>query len=242
MSSTIIVELKNISNDDLKKHLASQIALEDWTDECSKCGYPKLLHKELHHDAACTKEMELPNILRENWKEFNKRVKPILKILKEEFKKDLEQGILLQGLTDLINSNTENMTKLINSNTQSMTSLITTKKSEASASLTPSSNDAGTAKVTKLTKPAKVPSWTKDMSLETYTKQLATWQDINEDVPEYVKYHDLIEELKRNKDIKGLQRYIVDHILPVLTQKQDQTVDKVAGLLDSRYGRSRTKN
>ena len=118
-------------------------------------------------------------------------------------KQDLEEGILLQGITDLINSNTENMTKLINSNTQSMTLLITTKKSEASASSNPSSNDAGTTKVTKLTKPAKVPLWTKDMSLEMYTKQLATWQDINEDVPEYVKYHDLIEELKRNKDIRS---------------------------------------
>ena len=113
-----------------------------------------------------------------------------------------------------------------------MTSLMTTKKSEASAYSTPSSNDAGTVKVTKLTKPAKVPSQTKDMSLETYTTQLTTWQDINEDVPEYVKYHDLIEDMKRNKDIKGLQRYIADHILPVLTKKTDQTVDKVAGLLD----------
>ena len=148
MSSTSIVELKNLSNDDLKKHLTSQIALEDWTDECSKCGYPKLLHKDyvLHHDAACTREMEVPNIIRENWKEFNKRVKPILKQMKEEFKKDMEQGIFLQGLKDLINSNTESMAKLINSNT---------KKSEASPS---PSNDAGTAKVAKLTKPAKVPS------------------------------------------------------------------------------------
>ena len=42
------------------------------------------------------------------------------------------------------------------------------------------------------------------MSLETYTKQLVTWMEINEDVPEYVNYHDLIEELKRNKEIKGL--------------------------------------
>ena len=56
-----------------------------------------------------------------------------------------------------------------------------------------------------------------------------------------MKYHDLIEELKRNKDIKGLQTYIVDHIIPVLTKKTDQTVDKVAGLLDSRYGRSRSE-
>ena len=134
-------------------------------------------------------------------------MKPILKIMKEEFKKDVEQGILLQGLTDLINSNTESMIKLINTTT----SLLTTKKSEAFPS---PSNDAGT-RVTKLTKPAKVPSWTKDMSFETYNKQLTTWQGLNEDFPDYAKFHDLIEELKKNKDIPGLQRYITDHILPV---------------------------
>ena len=64
-----------------------------------------------------------------------------------------------------------------------------------------STTEAGVNKVTKLTKPAKVPSWTKDMSLETYTKQLVTWTEINEDIPEYVKCHDLIEELDKNKDI-----------------------------------------
>ena len=43
------------------------------------------------------------------------------------------------------------------------------KKSEASS--TPSTTDGGVGRVSKLTKLAKVPSWTKDMSLETYTKQ-----------------------------------------------------------------------
>ena len=121
-------------------------------------------------------------------------MKPILKIMKEDFKKDMEQGILMQGLKDLINSNTESMAKLLKS-----------KKSEVSPS---PSHDAGTARVSKLTKPAKVPSWTKDMSLETYVEQLAAWQEINEDVPDYAKYHELIEQLKRNKDIKGFQRFI----------------------------------
>ena len=65
-----IVELKSLSNEDLKKRLASQIDLEDWTDECSNCGYPRLLHKKLHREAACMKEQELPNILKENWKEY----------------------------------------------------------------------------------------------------------------------------------------------------------------------------
>ena len=92
----------------------------------------------------------------------------------------------------------------------------------------------------KLTKPAKVPSWTKDMSLETYVKQLTTWQKINEDVPEFARYHELIEELK-NKEIKGLQRFLADHILPIILEKEDQNVGKVITLLNETYGRTRTE-
>ena len=51
-----VVELKNLMKDDLKMCLAQQIDIEDWTDKCGKCGYPKLLHKEQHREAACTKE------------------------------------------------------------------------------------------------------------------------------------------------------------------------------------------
>ena len=96
--SNKVVDLKNLTNDYLKKYLALQIALEDWTDECSKCGYPKLLHKDcvLHRDAACMQEKEVLNIHRENWKEYYTRMKLILKIMKDEFKKYVEQGILLQ--------------------------------------------------------------------------------------------------------------------------------------------------
>ena len=65
--------------------------------------------------------------------------------------------------------------------------------------------------------------------------------DINEDVPEYVKYHDLIEELKRNKDIKGIQKYVNDHIISALIQKTEQTLENVIQLLDKKYGRSRTE-
>ena len=38
-----------------------------------------------------------------------------------------------------------------------------------------------------------------------------------------------------------MQRFIADHILTVLVKKNDQTIDKVVGLLDDRYGRSRTE-
>ena len=140
----------------------------------------------------------MPNILKENWKEYRKRIKPILKILKEDFKKDIQEGVLLEGLRDLIKSNTETM---ISNMTTMMTTLGNFLKKETVSS-SPSgttTTEAGVTKVTKLTKPAKVPTWTKDMSLETYNKQLATWMEINEDVPEYIKYLDLIEELKKNK-------------------------------------------
>ena len=66
--------------------MASQISLEDWTDECSKCGYPKLLHIDqvLHHDATCTRGAEVPNILKENWKAYTQRVKPLIRMIRDE--------------------------------------------------------------------------------------------------------------------------------------------------------------
>ena len=70
----------------------------------------------------------------------------------------------------------------------------TFKKDDSSATSACVTSGSG-PKTAQLTKPAKVPSWMKDMSLETYAKQIATWTDINEDIPEYVKYHNFIEEL-----------------------------------------------
>ena len=139
-----IVTLDNLSNDDLKKRLALQIALEDWIDECSKCGYPKLLHKDhvLHCDTTCTRGTEVPNILKENWKAYTQRVKPILRMIREEAMKEKEQGVFLQGLEKLIASNTENIKSLFQ----------TVRKREHSPSVhSPSPRPA------KFTKPAKVP-------------------------------------------------------------------------------------
>ena len=76
--------------------------------------------------------------------------------------------MLLQGLTKLINSNTENITKLINSNKENMMLILNTMKSEASP--TPVSIDASTNRVSKLTKLAKITLWTKDMSLDHTSK------------------------------------------------------------------------
>ena len=44
--------------------------------------------------------MSLPDL--KFWGEYKKRIKPILKALKEDMKKDLQEGILLKGLQYLI--------------------------------------------------------------------------------------------------------------------------------------------
>ena len=103
------------------------------------------------------------------------------------------------------------------------------------------SNLAGGVKMAKLLKPAKVPTWIKDLTLETYIKQLITWSDILEDISEYVKYQYMMESLKTNKEVKGLPRYVGEHILPTLEKKTEQMVLKVLYLLDTKYGRTRLK-
>ena len=73
-----------------------------------------------------------------------------------------------------------------------------------------------------------------------FVKKLQNLTEINEEIPEVIKYHDLVESLKLNKDIKDLPRYVGEHVLPVLEKKQDQTIKKVLELLEVKYGRSRT--
>ena len=112
----------------------------------------------LHRDAACTRGVEVQNILKENWKAYNQRVKPLVRALRDEAIKEAvkenEQSILLQGLKDLISSNTENITGMMASNIENMKSFFQNlRKQEHSPSVHPLSQ-----KSAKLTKPAKVPS------------------------------------------------------------------------------------
>ena len=92
-----------------------------------------------------------------------------------------------------------------------------------------------------LTKPAKVPTWTQDLTLETFSKQLQTWSDILEEIPEYVKYQDLMKSLKANKEIKGLLKYVAEHILPILERKTEQTMKRVLEILALKFGCTRTQ-
>ena len=92
-----------------------------------------------------------------------------------------------------------------------------------------------------MTKPIKVPTWSRNMSLETFKKQLETWSEINKEILEFMKFHYLMESRKMNKDIKDLPRYVGEHVLPVLEKKTDQMIKRVLELLCFKYGCTRTE-
>ena len=90
---------------------------------------------------------------------------------------DIQEGILLGGLTKLLESNTQNILSQTKQMNEKWASMMNATKNEATS--TPVSTEAGVNRVTKFTKPAKVPSWIKDMSVKTYAQQIATWIGIN---------------------------------------------------------------
>ena len=63
----------------------------------------------MHRDATCTREPESLDVLSKYWDEFTKQIKPILRILKEDYWKEVQEGILLKGLKELVDSNTKNI-------------------------------------------------------------------------------------------------------------------------------------
>ena len=79
------------------------------------------------------------------------------------------------------------------------------------------------------------------MSLQIFIKQDETWSDINEDVSEFSKYHNFIESLNTKKDVKGLPRFVAEHVVPVLEKKGDQTNKNMLKIIDVAYGRIRTE-
>ena len=146
-----------LSNDELKKRVLSLISIDDWSDECGQCGRPSLLHK----GGPCTRsEKENPDVILKIWKDFQSRIKTVITMARTEIDKGKEGSLLLDGLKRLVvqisGQKLENMAKLVDS--------LKAKKEETAAEVRPA----------RVTKPAKVPSWTRDLTLETYIKQVET--------------------------------------------------------------------
>ena len=49
------------------------------------------------------------------------------------------------------------------------------------------------------------------MTLDVYLKALEVWMEMNKDVSESVRFQDLMESLKMNKEINGLAKYVGEH-------------------------------
>ena len=64
----------------------------------------------------------------------------------------------------------------------------------------------------------------------------------NADVPENTQFQDLVESLKMNKEVKGLAKYLGEHILLVMNTVQHQKIKEVLDYLEKRYRRTRLEN
>ena len=90
-----VVDLDRLSNDDLKKNVASLISLEDWADKCGACGCPALLHRD---GPSTRREWEPPDVVNKIWSQFRRRVKRISSTIKADYRKEAEQSVLLDSL------------------------------------------------------------------------------------------------------------------------------------------------
>ena len=61
----------------------------------------------------------------------------------------------------------------------------------------------------------------------------------NKAISEHIRFQDVIESLKMNKEVNGLEKYVGEHILPVLDTIEMQTVQQIVGILKKIYGRTR---
>ena len=78
-----IYNIAKLSNKDLKKLVSEYISLEDIYDECDQCGWPVLLHQDPGEE--CTRDSdEGLEVIAKNWRDLKKRLKQILKDIKEE--------------------------------------------------------------------------------------------------------------------------------------------------------------
>ena len=88
-----IIDVKKVSDDDVKKRLNEVIDLGDWSDEWENCGLPQLLHH-----SAYTRQTSLEtNEALDTWSEFRVRMKPLVGWIKKSRNKEKQAGADLYG-------------------------------------------------------------------------------------------------------------------------------------------------
>lgn len=87
----------------------------------------------------------------------------------------------------------------------------------------------------RIIQPAKVPTWMKDMTLDTFKRQLDIRKSSNADVLESTQFHDLVECLKQNRDVKGLAKYVSKYVPTTLNTAETQKIGEVMECLKTCY-------
>ena len=209
----IVVE--TFGEDTLRKLYCDLSHKEDWDEECSLCSMPTLLHRDTNGKriGSCSRKTEAIGMdAMAEQSELWKSwslFRKKMEPIRKWYKDDMEKR---QANSDLLQG-LANMTEaIINGNKD---------------------------RPNKLVKPAKVPSWSKGMKLEAYKKSIEVWMEMNKDLSEAVRYQDVIESLKMNKEIEGLAKYIGEHVIGKLDTIEKQKVKGIIELLDLKYGRTR---
>ena len=227
------------SDEELKERFNTLGKKGEWDKECRTCKYPKLLH-----NTQCLKPSTMERgtegwkaDLWETWSEFKERMDLIVSEYEDEMERNREK---LEEELEAYRQDKEELHERQASNefligmkqmSDAMSGAITKGNENLIRQLQGRPN--------KLVKPAKVPSWTKSMKLEAYLKALEVWREMNKDVSESVRYQDVIESLKVNKEIEGLAQYVGEHVIPKLDTIEKHTVREIVKLLNLKYGRTR---
>ena len=88
-------------------------------------------------------------------------------------------------------------------------------------------------------KASKVLSWTKQMTLEAYLKSLQVWMEQNKDMSVNMKFYEVVESLKVNKEINGLAEFVGGRVLEELDTVEKQAVERIVEMLEEKYGKTR---
>ena len=73
-------------------------------------------------------------------------------------------------------------------------------------------------------------------------KSIEVWEENNKDISAIARYQDVIESLKQNKKIEGIEKFTGEHVVGKLDTTETQTIKEILKLLDIMYGRTRLKD
>ena len=99
-----------------------------------------------------------------------------------------------------------------------------------------------TPQTTKIVKMSKPPAWTKEMNIKSYETQVLRWNDKEKEISDTEKFHEVLESLKLNNNIKGLNKYVNDEITEICSNADEQNVENILRILKKRYDRSPLEN